>query len=106
VCFLTEYVEALKVTCNAVCGFVLIAALIVLQTSLEKTENEILELSQNSVNLKSNFLELTELTHVLEKTETFFSEREDRSGRDSLTHALISEDPAQTTTVRGRLGSV
>ena len=77
-----------------------------LQTSLEKTENEILELSQNAVNLKSNFLELTELTHVLEKTETFFTEQEGISGTDSLTRALISEDSAQTTSIRGRLGSV
>jgi len=77
-----------------------------LQATLEKTESEILELSQNAVNLKSNFLELTELTHVLEKTETFFSEQEDLSGRDSVTRALISEDPTQTTSVRGRLGSV
>lgn len=80
--------------------------LIILQTTLEKTENEILELSQNAVNLKSNFLELTELTHVLEKTETFFNEQEDISGRDSLTRALINEDTVQTTSVRGRLGSV
>jgi len=80
--------------------------LIMLQTTLEKTENEILELSQNAVNLKSNFLELTELTHVLEKTEAFFNEQEDISGRDSVTRALITEDPTQTTNVRGRLGSV
>jgi len=80
--------------------------LIMLQTTLEKTENEILELSQNAVNLKSNFLELTELTHVLEKTETFFSEQEDMSGRDSVTRALISEDPVQAASARGRLGLV
>ena len=77
-----------------------------LQTTLEKTENEILELSQNAVNLKSNFLELTELTHVLEKTEAFFSEQEDMSGRDMLTHALITEESVQATGVRGHLGSV
>jgi V-type H+-transporting ATPase subunit a len=77
-----------------------------LETTLEKTENEILELSQNAVNLKSNFLELTELTHVLEKTEAFFNEQEDISGRDSVTRALITEDPTQTTNVRGRLGFV
>jgi len=76
------------------------------QTTLEKTESEIMELSQNAVNLKSNFLELTELTQVLEKTQTFFSEQEDISGRDSMTNALISEDSAQTASVRGRLGSV
>lgn len=40
-----------------------------LEAHLEKTENEILELSQNAVNLKSNYLELTELRNVLERTE-------------------------------------
>jgi V-type H+-transporting ATPase subunit a len=44
------------------------------QAHLEKTENDILELSQNAVNLKSNYLELTELQHVLEKTQVFFTE--------------------------------
>lgn len=79
----------------------------ILQTSLEKTENEILELSQNAVNLKSNFLELTELKYVLEKTEVFFTEQEGINGTDSLTRALITEDSsAQATNIRGRLGSV
>jgi len=44
------------------------------QAHLEKTENDIQELSQNAVNLKSNYLELTELQHVLEKTQAFFTE--------------------------------
>lgn len=44
------------------------------QNHLERTESEILELSQNAINLKSNYLELTELKHVLEKTQTFFHE--------------------------------
>lgn len=46
----------------------------VFQAHLEETENDILELSQNAVNLKSNYLELTELRHVLEKTQVFFTE--------------------------------
>jgi V-type H+-transporting ATPase subunit a len=45
-----------------------------LQARIEKTENDILELSQNAVNLKSNYLELMELRHVLEKTQVFFTE--------------------------------
>lgn len=45
-----------------------------LQARIEKTENDILELSQNAVNLKSNYLELMELRHVLEKTQIFFTE--------------------------------
>ncbi|XP_055851586.1 V-type proton ATPase 116 kDa subunit a 1-like [Episyrphus balteatus] len=47
-----------------------------LEAHLEKTENEMLELNQNEVNLKSNFMELTELRQVLENTEGFFSEQE------------------------------
>lgn len=45
-----------------------------LEARIEKTENDILELSQNAVNLKSNYLELMELRHVLEKTQVFFTE--------------------------------
>lgn len=44
------------------------------QAHLEKTEHDIRELSQNAVNLKSNYVELTELQHVLEKTKGFFTE--------------------------------
>ncbi|XP_011643087.1 V-type proton ATPase 116 kDa subunit a [Pogonomyrmex barbatus] len=76
-------------------------AIIDLEAHLEKTENDILELSQNAVNLKSNYLELTELQHVLEKTQSYFTEEE---ANDSITKALINEEalnPAITT--RGRL---
>lgn len=73
-----------------------------LEAHLEKTENEILELSQNSVSLKSNFLELTELRQVLEKTQSFFSEQE--GAYDSLKSNLITED--QNAPVGGRLGFV
>lgn len=44
---------------------------------MEKTENEILELSHNGVNLKQNYVELIELKHVLEKTEAFFAAQEE-----------------------------
>ncbi|XP_011135525.1 V-type proton ATPase 116 kDa subunit a [Harpegnathos saltator] len=73
-----------------------------LEAHLEKTENDIAELSQNAVNLKSNYLELTELQHVLEKTRVFFTEEE---ANDSITRALITEEPQnpQVTTTRGRL---
>lgn len=54
------------------------------QAHLEKTENEILELSHNAVNLKQNFLELTELKHVLEKAEAFFTAQEE-IGMETLT---------------------
>ncbi|XP_015604687.1 V-type proton ATPase 116 kDa subunit a [Cephus cinctus] len=72
-----------------------------LEAHLEKTENDILELSHNAVNLKSNYLELTELKHVLEKTQVFFTEEE---AHDSISRALINEEAQNPgTTIRGRL---
>ncbi|CAH0407363.1 unnamed protein product [Chilo suppressalis] len=76
-----------------------------LEAHLEKTENEILELSHNAVNLKQNYLELTELRHVLEKTEAFFLAQEE-IGMDSLTKSLISDEAGQQQATRGRLGFV
>ena len=75
-----------------------------LEARFEKTENEILELSQNAVNLKSNFLELTELKQVLEKTQGFFAEQEGAINLDSLKSNLIQDDPTAATP--GRLGFV
>lgn len=72
-----------------------------LEARFEKTENEILELSQNAINLKSNYLELTELKQVLEKTQSFFAEQDDALHSKNL----VLEDPNQTQT-RGRLGFV
>uniref|UniRef100_A0A1Q3FM71 V-type proton ATPase subunit a n=1 Tax=Culex tarsalis TaxID=7177 RepID=A0A1Q3FM71_CULTA len=46
-----------------------------LEAALEKTENEIMELSENSHALLQNFMELTELKNVLEKTQGFFSDK-------------------------------
>lgn len=76
-----------------------------LEARFEKTENEILELSQNAINLKSNYLELTELKQVLEKTQGFFAEQDDAMNNDSMRKNLVIEDPNQTQT-RGRLGFV
>ncbi|KPJ18978.1 V-type proton ATPase 116 kDa subunit a isoform 1 [Papilio machaon] len=77
-----------------------------LEAHLEKTENEILELSHNAVNLKQNYLELTELKNVLEKTEAFFIAQEE-IGMDSLTKSLISDEAGgQQAATRGRLGFV
>lgn len=72
-----------------------------LEAHLEKTENEILELSQNAVNLKSNYLELTELRNVLERTEGFFTDND--PNLDSLRGGNIGEDAEKN---RGRLGFV
>lgn len=76
-----------------------------LEAHLEKTESEILELSQNAVNLKSNYLELTELKHVLERTQGFFYEQEGAVNLDATRNNLIIDDPAHAQT-RGRLGFV
>ncbi|XP_075971245.1 V-type proton ATPase 116 kDa subunit a 1-like isoform X4 [Anticarsia gemmatalis] len=46
-----------------------------LEATFEKLENELREVNQNAEALKRNFLELTELKHILRKTQVFFDER-------------------------------
>ncbi|OXU18676.1 hypothetical protein TSAR_010511 [Trichomalopsis sarcophagae] len=72
-----------------------------LEARVEKSEGDIRELSQNAVNLKSDYLELIELRHVLEKNHVFFAEDE---ANDSI-RPLIS-DENQMQTIRGRLDFV
>ncbi|EDW59357.1 V-type proton ATPase 116 kDa subunit a 1 [Drosophila virilis] len=50
--------------------------IIELESLLEKTETEIIELSANNVRLQTNLLELSEMIQVLERTEQFFSDQE------------------------------
>lgn len=45
-----------------------------LQATFEKLENELREVNHNAEALKRNFLELTELKHILRKTQVFFDE--------------------------------
>ncbi|KAK0090199.1 hypothetical protein PV325_002269 [Microctonus aethiopoides] len=47
-----------------------------LEATFEKLENELREVNQNAEALKRNFLELTELKHILRKTQVFFDEDE------------------------------
>lgn len=75
-----------------------------LEAHLEKTENEILELAQNEVNLKSNYLELTELRQVLENTQGFFSDQEVLN-LDSMRSNLPTDEQTVNQS-RGRLGFV
>ncbi|XP_035825666.1 V-type proton ATPase 116 kDa subunit a1 [Aplysia californica] len=56
-----------------------------LEATYEKLENEMKEVNSNSEALKRNFLELTELKHILRKTQTFFDEAE--------LHAQALHDP-------------
>lgn len=44
------------------------------QATFEKLENEMKEVNSNAEALKRNFLELTELKHILRKTQAFFEE--------------------------------
>ncbi|XP_075971243.1 V-type proton ATPase 116 kDa subunit a 1-like isoform X2 [Anticarsia gemmatalis] len=65
-----------------------------LEATFEKLENELREVNQNAEALKRNFLELTELKHILRKTQVFFDEHEGgASTTESMTRALISDDP-------------
>lgn len=57
-----------------------------IEAILVKTENEILETSQNSIDLKKNYLELIELKNVLQKTKNFFS------GEETVNSGLTGED--------------
>ncbi|XP_034830144.1 V-type proton ATPase 116 kDa subunit a1 isoform X1 [Maniola hyperantus] len=65
-----------------------------LEATFEKLENELREVNQNAEALKRNYLELTELKHILRKTQVFFDEHEGgASTTESMTRALISDDP-------------
>lgn len=79
------------------------------QAHIEKTEGDIKELTESAINLKSNYLELTELRHVLDKTQSFFVEKEEANGLDSVHKALIPEEAsggAHNVSIRGRLGFI
>ena len=45
-----------------------------IQATFEKLENEMKEINSNAEALKRNFLDLTELKHILRKTQSFFEE--------------------------------
>ena len=45
-----------------------------LEATFEKLEHELQEVNQNAEALKRNFLELTELKHILRRTQQFFDE--------------------------------
>ena len=49
----------------------------VFQATFEKLEGEMNDVNANTEALKKNFLELTELKHILRKTQVFFEEVKD-----------------------------
>ena len=51
-----------------------------LEATFEKLEHELQEVNQNAEALKKNFLELTELKHILRKTQQFFEEQDQMEG--------------------------
>uniref|UniRef100_A0A1B6BYL1 V-type proton ATPase subunit a n=1 Tax=Clastoptera arizonana TaxID=38151 RepID=A0A1B6BYL1_9HEMI len=73
-----------------------------LEATFEKLESELREVNQNAEALKRNFLELTELKHILRKTQVFFDEQEGGlNSTESMTRALISDDAIARQTNAG-----
>lgn len=73
-----------------------------LEATFEKLEHETRDVNQYAENLKKNFLELTELKHVLRKTQIFFDEQEGGlTSTESMTRALISDDTIARQTNAG-----
>ncbi|XP_041071665.1 V-type proton ATPase 116 kDa subunit a-like isoform X2 [Carcharodon carcharias] len=79
-----------------------------LEVVLEKLEHDLREVNQNQQTLKQNFLELTELKHLLKKTQDFFETEA------NLTDDFFSEDTmhllelqtASGVIASGRLGFI
>jgi V-type H+-transporting ATPase subunit a len=63
-----------------------------LEATFEKLEHELQEVNQNAEALKKNFLELTELKHILRKTQQFFEEQDQMEGPVGAHQQLISEE--------------
>ncbi|XP_037885704.1 V-type proton ATPase 116 kDa subunit a1 isoform X3 [Glossina fuscipes] len=65
-----------------------------LEATFEKLENELREVNQNAEALKRNYLELTELKHILRKTQVFFDEQDGRltTTTESMTRALVTDE--------------
>ncbi|XP_047427868.1 V-type proton ATPase 116 kDa subunit a isoform X2 [Mugil cephalus] len=64
-----------------------------LEATFEKLENELKEINTNQEALKKNFLELTELKHILRRTQQFFDEMEDPSLLEESSILLEPNDP-------------
>uniref|UniRef100_A0A672HM15 V-type proton ATPase subunit a n=1 Tax=Salarias fasciatus TaxID=181472 RepID=A0A672HM15_SALFA len=60
-----------------------------MEATFEKLENELKEINTNQEALKKNFLELTELKHILRRTQQFFDERHNQSVTSSQVRLLI-----------------
>ncbi|MCJ8739134.1 hypothetical protein PDJAM_G00043670 [Pangasius djambal] len=74
-----------------------------LEATFEKLEIELKEINTNQEALKKNFLELTELKHILRRTQQFFDEMEDPA---LLEESSILLDPTEVVRAPLRLGFV
>uniref|UniRef100_A0A8C6KG92 V-type proton ATPase subunit a n=1 Tax=Nothobranchius furzeri TaxID=105023 RepID=A0A8C6KG92_NOTFU len=70
------------------------------QATFEKLENELKEINTNQEALKKNFLELTELKHILHRTQQFFDEMEDPSLLEESSTLLDPNDPNKVAPLR------
>ncbi|XP_015804144.1 V-type proton ATPase 116 kDa subunit a isoform X2 [Nothobranchius furzeri] len=71
-----------------------------LEATFEKLENELKEINTNQEALKKNFLELTELKHILHRTQQFFDEMEDPSLLEESSTLLDPNDPNKVAPLR------
>ncbi|XP_015241450.1 PREDICTED: V-type proton ATPase 116 kDa subunit a isoform 1 isoform X3 [Cyprinodon variegatus] len=71
-----------------------------LEATFEKLENELKEINTNQEALKKNFLELTELKHILHRTQQFFNEMEDPSLLEESSMPLDSNEPNRAAPLR------
>ncbi|KAL1232998.1 V-type proton ATPasesubunit a [Trichinella spiralis] len=73
-----------------------------LEATFEKLDNELREVNMNEEMLKKNFLELTELKHILRKTQAFFDEVPEPSDflSDERETLLSQEDHLKTSVLK------
>ncbi|XP_042360230.1 V-type proton ATPase 116 kDa subunit a isoform X1 [Plectropomus leopardus] len=71
-----------------------------LEATFEKLENELKEINTNQEALKKNFLELTELKHILRRTQQFFDEMEDPSLLEESSTLLDPNEPIRVAPLR------
>jgi len=81
-----------------------------LEATFEKLENEMKEVNSNAETLKRNYLDLTELKHILRKTQTFLEEAQSDQGMTEESRVLLGEEAAAKQTAKSgqalRLGFV
>ncbi|XP_078125132.1 V-type proton ATPase 116 kDa subunit a isoform X1 [Sander vitreus] len=71
-----------------------------LEATFEKLENELKEINTNQEALKKNFLELTELKHILRRTQQFFDEMEDPSLMEESSTLMDPNEPTRVAPLR------